>query len=110
MKLRQSQATKTKLNQALRNWLPLLQISSDELRQRISELLVDNPFASVEQKKPDDFNSPGDYSDAAIYKPSLYESLFAQVNAPLFKKDEEKVANAIIECISDEGYFEWDDE
>lgn len=110
MKLAQRQSTKTKLNQTLRSWLPLLQIGTDELRARVSELLEKNPFASVEQKKPDDFNSPGDYSDMAIYKPSLYESLFAQVNAPLFKAGREQdIANAIIECISDEGYFEWDD-
>lgn len=110
MKLAQRQVAKTKLNQTLRGWLPLLQIASAELRDEINKLLADNPFASVEQKKPDDFNSYGDYSDACIYKPSLYEELFAQVNAPLFKGREQDIANAIIECISDEGYFEWDDE
>lgn len=107
MALTQRQAQKTKLNQTLRNWLPLLQVSSVELKEHIDELLSKNPFASVEQKKPDDFNSAGDYSDACIYHPSLYESLFAQINAPLFNKDEQNIANAIIECISDEGYFEF---
>ncbi len=107
MALAQRQAQKAKLNQTLRNWLPLLQVASDELRERVSELLDKNPFASVEQKKPDDFNSAGDYSDSCIYYPSLYESLLAQINAPLFKSSEQIIANAIIECISDEGYFEF---
>lgn len=110
MALIQKQIQKNKLNQTLRSWLPLLQISSAELRERVNELLDDNPFATCEQKMPDDFNSYGDYSDSRIYEASLYESLFAQINAPLFKKGKEQdIANAIIECISDEGYFEYDE-
>ena len=107
MALAQRQTHKAKLNQTLRNWLPLLQVASDELRERVSELLDKNPFASVEQKKPDDFNSAGDFSDSCLYRPSLYESLLAQINAPLFKSSEQDIANAIVECISDEGYFEF---
>lgn len=110
MALTQKQNQKGRLNQTLRSWLPLLQISSAELRERINELLNDNPFATCEQKMPEDFNSYKDYSDARIYEPSLYESLFAQINAPLFKKGKEQdIANAIIECVSDEGYFEYDE-
>lgn len=110
MALTQKQNQKGRLNQTLRSWLPLLQISSAELRERINELLDDNPFATCEQKMPEDFNSHKDYSDARIYEPSLYESLFAQINAPLFKKGKEQdIANAIIECVSDEGYFEYDE-
>lgn len=110
MALTQKQNQKGRLNQTLRSWLPLLQISSAELRERINELLDDNPFATCEQKMPEDFNSYKDYSDARIYEPSLYESLFAQINAPLFKKGKEQdIANAIIECVSDEGYFEYDE-
>lgn len=110
MALTQKQNQKGRLNQTLRSWLPLLQISSAELRERINELLDDNPFATCEQKMPEDFNSYKDYSDARIYEPSLYESLFAQINAPLFQKGKEQdIANAIIECVSDEGYFEYDE-
>lgn len=110
MALTQKQNQKGRLNQTLRSWLPLLQISSAELRERINEILDDNPFATCEQKMPEDFNSYKDYSDARIYEPSLYESLFAQINAPLFKKGKEQdIANAIIECVSDEGYFEYDE-
>lgn len=110
MALTQKQNQKGRLNQTLRSWLPLLQISSAELRERINELLDDNPFATCEQKMPEDFNIYKDYSDARIYEPSLYESLFAQINAPLFKKGKEQdIANAIIECVSDEGYFEYDE-
>ncbi len=110
MALTQKQNQKGRLNQTLRSWLPLLQISSAELRERINELLDDNPFATCEQKMPEYFNSYKDYSDARIYEPSLYESLFAQINAPLFKKGKEQdIANAIIECVSDEGYFEYDE-
>lgn len=110
MALTQKQNQKGRLNQTLRSWLPLLQISSAELRERVNELLDDNPFATCEQKMPEDFNSYKDYSDARIYEPSLYESLFAQINAPLFKKGKEQdIANAIIECVSDEGYFEYDE-
>ena len=110
MALTQKQNQKGRLNQTLRSWLPLLQISSAELRERINELLDDNPFATCEQKMPEDFNSYKDYSDTRIYEPSLYESLFAQINAPLFKKGKEQdIANAIIECVSDEGYFEYDE-
>lgn len=122
MKLRQTQALapKSKLNQTLRSWLPILQAPLEELDSVLEPFLADNPFAKVNQsfKKSTNFfqdlskNALGDKVEAlSIHKPSLFESLLEQIVPPLFPtKKSQNIAKRIIECINTDGYFEPDDE
>ena len=120
MKLTQKLTQKAKLNQTLRSWLPILQAPVDELKEALEPFIKDNPFASIEQNKsrfPKNFynelykSSPNESLESqALHHESLYEKLYSQINAPLFPTTKScKIANLIIECINNEGYFEWDD-
>lgn len=122
MQLRQKQtlAPKSKLNQTLRNWLPILQATPEELKQTLEPFLEDNPFACIEQNKKTKINynqvlSKNSNSDKlevlSIDKPSLYQRLLEQITPPTFPtKKSQEIAIKIIECINAEGYFEPDDE
>ncbi|MCR8678454.1 MULTISPECIES: RNA polymerase factor sigma-54 [Campylobacter] len=121
MKLSQKLTAKTKLNQTLRSWLPILQASGDELKETLEPFLEKNPFAQLEPNpKSRSINFYNDLyktsiSDAIesniIYKESFYEKLYNQIDDRLFPSQKSKeIANLIIESISDEGYFEWSDE
>lgn len=120
MKLAQKLTQKVKLNQTLRSWLPILQAPVDELKEALEPFIKDNPFASIEQNKsrfPKNFynelykSSPNESLESqALHHESLYEKLYSQINAPLFPTTKScQIANLIIECINNEGYFEWDD-
>ncbi len=109
-------AQKGKLNQTLRSWLPILQASSDELKDEVAKALQNNPFASVEQKRGEwvkslfKGSSISSDADNSVATDSLYEKLISQINAPLFATNRaQQIAMAIIECVSDEGYFEYDE-
>ncbi|CAD7287140.1 RNA polymerase factor sigma-54 [Campylobacter suis] len=123
--LRQHQAlsAKTKLNQTLRSWLPILQSSLDELKETLESFVKNNPFVSVEQNsshqklKKNFFkelskNSVSSTLEAtSVQKTSLYEKLLEQINPPLFPTTKsQNIAYKIIECINDEGYFEYDEQ
>ena len=121
MKLSQKLTTKAKLNQTLRSWLPILQASSDELKEILEPFLEKNPFAQIEPNpKSRSLNFYNDLyktsisdtiESSIVYKESLYEKLYRQIDDRLFpSKRSKEIANLIIESISDEGYFEWDDE
>ncbi|WP_096018832.1 RNA polymerase factor sigma-54 [Campylobacter lanienae] len=121
MKLSQKLTTKAKLNQTLRSWLPILQASSDELKETLEPFLEKNPFAQIEPNpKSRSLNFYNDLyktsisdtiESSIVYKESLYEKLYKQIDDRLFpSKRSKEIANLIIESISDEGYFEWDDE
>ena len=126
MMLRQKQtlAPKIKLNQTLRNWLPILQSGLDELKETLEPFIKENPFATIEhknleknEKKRNFFeqvsrNSVNESIEAlSIYKESLYEKLISQINPPLFPTQKSQdIAYKIIECLDDEGYFSYDDE
>ena len=130
MKLAHKIAPKTKLNQTLRSWLPILQASGDELADTLKPLLEGNPFASVEQgvassnlngfeysnlnyrsfgshnglRGGDNSNLSGGVAESAIYRESLYEHVLAQIDAPLFPTAKtQKIARAIVECLDNEG-------
>ncbi|WP_096028313.1 RNA polymerase factor sigma-54 [Campylobacter lanienae] len=120
MKLSQKLTTKAKLNQTLRSWLPILQASSDELKEILEPFLEKNPFAQIEPNpKSRSLNFYNDLyktsisdtiESSIVYKESLYEKLYKQIDDRLFpSKRSKEIANLIIESISDEGYFEWDD-
>ncbi|AII14675.1 RNA polymerase sigma54 factor [Campylobacter iguaniorum] len=121
MKLAQKVTQKAKLNQTLRSWLPILQASSDELKDTLEPFIKDNPFAKIEIDKP--HHSKNFYNEfysnhvsdrieqMSVYECSLYEKLYSQIDKPLFPTQKSKdIANAIIECINSEGYFEYNDE
>ena len=121
MKLSQKLTTKAKLNQTLRSWLPILQASSDELKEILEPFLEKNPFAQIEPNpKSRSLNFYNDLyktsisdtiESSIVYKESLYEKLYKQIDDRLFpSKRSKEIANLIIESISDEGYFEWDDD
>ena len=120
MKLSYKLTAKAKLNHTLRSWLPILQVASDELKETLEPFIEKNPFVQLEPNLRS--RSLNFYSDiyktsisdtiesSIIYKESLYEKLSSQIDDKLFPSKRSKdIANLIIECINDEGYFEWDD-
>ncbi|WP_262367617.1 RNA polymerase factor sigma-54 [Campylobacter concisus] len=124
LRQKQTLAPKIKLNQTLRSWLPILQSGLDELKETLEPFIKENPFATIEhknleksEKKRNFFeqvsrNSVSESIEAlSIYKESLYEKLFSQINPPLFPTQKSQdIAYKIIECLDDEGYFSYDDE
>lgn len=116
-----AQAPKTKLNQTLRSWLDVLMCGADELKETIQGLSDKNPFVDIQtnfkQSKKSYFrqiskNTINDNSELyAIDVPSLYDVLLSQISPPLFPTlKSQNIAFKIIECIDDEGYFEYDDD
>jgi RNA polymerase sigma-54 factor len=126
MKLRRQQSTqlKSKLSGTLRSWLPILQSSLEELEELLQKYESENPYMQVqsgfEEQFSDKFTHKVLYhSDRGIgvdtieaktiQNLSLYEKLNEQINAPLFPTPKsEEIAYAIVEEISDEGYFTGD--
>lgn len=122
--LRQTQALspKNKLNQTLRSWLPILQSSLDELKETLEPFIQNNPFVSIEQNRSQQNLKKNFFKElnkssvssaleaTSIYKESLYEKLISQINPPLFPTQKsQNIAYKIIECINNEGYFEYDE-
>ncbi|QCD45203.1 RNA polymerase factor sigma-54 [Campylobacter mucosalis] len=121
LRLTQALAPKNRLNQTLRSWLPILQSSLDDLKETLDEFCEKNPFISVESQpkepkknffKEISKNSVSDTLEAVVVqKDSLWQTLINQINPPLFPTQKSQtIAKKIIECINDEGYFEYDDE
>ncbi|WP_169752220.1 RNA polymerase factor sigma-54 [Campylobacter mucosalis] len=121
LRLTQALAPKNRLNQTLRSWLPILQSSLDDLKETLDEFCEKNPFISVESRpkepkknffKEISKNSISDTLEAVVVqKDSLWQTLINQINPPLFPTQKSQtIAKKIIECINDEGYFEYDDE
>jgi len=126
MKLRRQQSTqlKSKLSGTLRSWLPILQSSLEELEDLLQKYESENPYMQVQSGFEEQFSAKfthkvlyqSDNSSTTeaieaktIHKSSLYEKLNEQINAPLFPTPKsEEIAYAIIEEISDEGYFTGD--
>lgn len=122
--LRQSQnlGPKAKLNHTLQSWLPILQASSEDLKDTLDPLVAKNPFVTIEAnpkslKKKFTFSNSTQNSTTdniqslSIYEKSLYEKLYEQINKPLFPTQKsQNIAYKIIECINHEGYFEEDSE
>ncbi|QCD52688.1 RNA polymerase factor sigma-54 [Campylobacter sp. RM16192] len=118
----ESLALKGKLSATLRSWLPILSSSIEELKETLEPFVTDNPFVTIEHKnqshsKKNYFNeiSKNSVSDSietyTIFKESLYDKLIPQIGKPLFPtKKSQDIAKKIVECLSEEGYFEWDDE
>lgn len=124
MKLKQSQSPKTKLSPTLKSWFPILQSSTIDLEEVLSEFIVENPFVDIQSNirqnlppsaiknhRRSDIASKRYMSDKiealSVYEKSLYEMLESQILPPLFPTPiSQKIALEIIDNIGDDGYFE----
>lgn len=121
LKTKVSQTLKGKLSQTLRSWLPTLQANIEELKDSIAELSKDNPFVSVKDGKA--FSGKRSFFEQMqrssiaesveslnVAKKSVYELLDEQIAPPLFPTAKsQELAKKIIECLNNEGYFEFDE-
>lgn len=121
LKTKTSQTLKGKISQTLRSWLPTLQANIEELKDSIAELSKDNPFVSVKDGKA--FSGRRSYYEQTqrnsmtesveslnVAKKSVYELLDEQIAPPLFPTEKsQELARKIIECLDNEGYFEFDE-
>jgi len=124
MKLRQSAQVKQKLSTTLRNWLPLLSSSLQNLEEELKPFAEANPLVSVSSGFEENFskkfnkrvlsgdvkNSQSEKIEAlSVKKDSLYEVLDEQIDAPLFPTPRScKIAMAIVENLDERGFFEGD--
>ena len=75
MKLSQKLTAKTKLNQTLRSWLPILQASSDELKETLEPFIEKNPFAQLDPNPKS--RSLNFYND--LYKTSISDTIESSI-------------------------------
>lgn len=124
MKLRvsQTQTTKQKFSSTLRGWLPILQANLDSLIETLEPFVQENPLIHItsgceipekkfEKKSFFQHVSKTSVSDTiealTINKKSLFETLYEQINPPLFPTEKsQNIAYEIIESINSEGYFD----
>lgn len=121
-----SQAPKQKLSQTLRSWLPILQSNLESLMETLEPFKEENPFLEISpgnerqekslRKKSNFFNEVHKNSVSktiealTLEKPSLYDTLFEQINPPLFPTTKsQNIANKIIQYLNHEGYFEFEE-
>jgi len=124
MKLRQSASTKQKLSTTLRNWLPLLSSSLQNLEEELKPFAEANPLVSIKSGFEEEFskkfnkrvlsgdvkNSQSEKIEAlSVKKDSLFEVLDEQIGAPLFPTSRScDIAFAIVENLDECGFFEGD--
>ena len=122
LRQRVSQSQKQKLSSTLRSWLPILQADLDSLGEALEPFAKANPFIEIKvgNEKPDKkwqkksfFNEISKNSVSStiealtIQQKSLFETLYEQINPPLFPTAKsQNIAYEIIEHIDHEGYFE----
>lgn len=123
LKQKVSQNLKPKLSQTLRSWLPILQVGIEDLKDNLTELSKDNPLVDIKEKAVNP-NSKRSYFEQMhkksvsetleslnLSKKSVYELLDEQIAPPLFPTEKsQNLAKKIIECLNNEGYFEFDEE
>lgn len=121
--LKQKLAPKNKISQTLRSWLPILQANIEDLKENLDKFAEENPFIDIKQsiqtqnngkKYYDSFYKSSANSEwvetKGISQKSVYELLSEQIVPPLFPTAKsQELANKIIECLSHEGYFEYDE-
>ncbi|ELI0186060.1 RNA polymerase sigma-54 factor [Campylobacter jejuni] len=124
LKQKITQAPKTKISQTLRSWLPILQANIEDLKENLDKFAEDNPFLNV-QDSIQTHDKGKNYFDSfykhnvnsafvdskGLAKKSVYELLNEQILPPLFPTNKsQELAKKIIECLNEEGYFEYDEE
>ncbi|EKL4707328.1 RNA polymerase sigma-54 factor [Campylobacter jejuni] len=124
LKQKITQAPKTKISQTLRSWLPILQANIEDLKENLDKFAEDNPFLNVQDliqthdKGKNYFDSFYKHNvnsafvdSKGLAKKSVYELLNEQILPPLFPTSKsQELAKKIIECLNEEGYFEYDEE
>jgi len=122
LRVNATQTAKQKFSSTLRGWLPILQANLDTLTETLEPFVQENPLITIrsgcevpekkfEKKSFFQHASKTSVSDTiealTLYKKSLYEALFEQINPPLFPTEKsQNIAYEIIENINCEGYFE----
>ncbi|EAK3700111.1 RNA polymerase factor sigma-54, partial [Campylobacter jejuni] len=124
LKQKITQAPKAKISQTLRSWLPILQANIEDLKENLDKFAEDNPFLNV-QDSIQTHDKGKNYFDSfykhnvnsafvdskGLAKKSVYELLNEQILPPLFPTNKsQELAKKIIECLNEEGYFEYDEE
>jgi len=123
LRVKHNVETKHKLSTTLRNWLPILHASLDELQQTLEPFVQENPLVEIETNFEKDFSSAFErkhffkehLSNASseqiealtIAQKSLYEVLEDQIDSSLFPTPiSQKIARYIIENLDENGYYE----
>ncbi|AFI05249.1 RNA polymerase factor sigma-54 [Helicobacter cetorum] len=112
--LRTNLTPKSKLNATLKSWLPILQSELEDLEEVLKENALTNPLIKIENKRVKSFSeqfslrsSSDNLENFSIAPKSLFETLQAQIIAPLFPTEiSQKIAMDIIGGLNSEGYFE----
>lgn len=116
--LSQKQTQKLQPRLSMTMWVPLLQTATVDLPGMIRKMADENPLITIKQRKsePPLFKRVKNQAQGGsaemiertiVQKESLYEKLQEQIGPPLFPVEKsQEIAYAIIEYISEEGYFE----
>lgn len=92
---------------SLKNYLPILELSSSELDEYVIKLKESNPYIDLVKKRS--FRSQESNLDSIASSESLFEHLEKQITPPLFPTPiSQKIALEIIKHITLEGYFDGD--
>lgn len=125
IRLTQSSTVKTKLSTTLKSWLPILQSSNEELEETLGEFIKDNPYAQINNPALQNFTNknasnkapktskgaPEGFENFCLYEEGLYSVLLEQIAPPFFPTPlSQNIAQAIIEDLNDDGYFDGDEE
>jgi RNA polymerase sigma-54 factor len=126
LRVKQNVDVKTKLSHTLRNWLPILQTSLNELEDTLKPFVEENPLVEIESGFEEKFENKipkkvltGHVSNASsehiealtIQQKSLFEVLDEQIDAPLFPTPQsQQIAQFIISNLDESGYYEGDSE
>lgn len=125
IRLTQSSTIKTKLSTTLKSWLPILQSSNEELEETLGEFIKDNPYAQINNPALQNFTNknssnkapktskgaPEGFENFCLYEEGLYSVLLEQIAPPFFPTPlSQNIAQAIIEDLNDDGYFDGDEE
>ncbi len=124
LRTRVEQSTKQKLSSTLRSWLPILQSDLESLQEVLEPFAKENPFIEIKvgnEKVEKRFEKKSFFQQVAkdsvssviealtIDKKSLYDTLYEQINPPLFPTvKSQNIAYEIIENLDNEGYFSQD--
>jgi RNA polymerase sigma-54 factor len=121
----QSVTTKQKLSTTLRNWLPVLHSSLNELDEVLKPFIEENPLVEVHSGFEENLsatipkkilysqhvsNASSQKIEAlTIQEKTLYDVLDEQINSNLFPTPiSQKIARFVIENLDEYGYFEGD--
>lgn len=124
LRVKQSVNVKGKLSHTLRNWLPVLQSTLDELEETIKPFVNENPLVEIKSGFENSFEKiiPKKISDSAVNNSrtehvealttvtkSLYEAIEEHLGAPLFPTPQsQEIAHFIVENLDENGYYEGD--